>query len=218
MLAKKPDTQQQQNPPPVKEPKIETAASTSTPTRAPVARHQYDIGNFVNPAIPLTDQEKYDVLCQVWKPDPSYVFPARSGRRFQYQWFATFPWLAYSEMLDGAFCINCVLFGNDCSQTALTHLFKSPLTSWSVAIKRLRDHHGKSPIHSEATARSVDFKSRVQKRSTPINLQVNKMVKEQVEKNRHRLKFIVEAVVLCGRQSIALRGHRDDTKHQLLEM
>ena len=84
-----------------------------------------------------------------------------------------------------------------------------------MALKRLHAHHGKSPVHREATNRSIDFKARIEKKSTPIDLQFNKIKKEQIEENRKRLKFIVEAVILCGRQNIALRCHRDDTKDQL---
>lgn len=43
----------------------------------------------------------------------------------------------------------------------------------------------------------------------PIERQVNKKIQNQALENRKRLIPIVETVLLCGRQGLALRGHRD---------
>ena len=34
-----------------------------------------------------------------------------------------------------------------------------------------------------------------------------------IAKNKQKLKSIADTVIFCGRQGIALRGHRDDWKH-----
>ena len=34
-----------------------------------------------------------------------------------------------------------------------------------------------------------------------------------INKNREKLKSILSSVVLCGKQNIPLRGHRDDSSH-----
>ena len=44
-----------------------------------------------------------------------------------------------------------------------------------------------------------------------IGVQLNNKVSEQVRENREKLKPVVAAIVFCGRQNIALRGHRDDS-------
>ncbi|XP_065654497.1 52 kDa repressor of the inhibitor of the protein kinase-like [Hydra vulgaris] len=44
-----------------------------------------------------------------------------------------------------------------------------------------------------------------------IDLNLNKVVDEQVKKNREILKLIVLAIIMCGKQNIPLRGHRDDS-------
>ena len=36
------------------------------------------------------------------------------------------------------------------------------------------------------------------------------MAKETYDRNFHILKFITKAIILCGKQNISLRGHRDD--------
>ena len=47
---------------------------------------------------------------------------------------------------------------------------------------------------------------------TLISIQYDLLTTRQVETNREKLKPIVEAVMLCGRQNIPLRGHSDDFK------
>lgn len=53
----------------------------------------------------------------------------------------------------------------------------------------------------------------MEEKQVPIDVQLNQTVSQQVERNREKLKPIVEAVILCGRQNIPLRGHRDDSKY-----
>ena len=45
-------------------------------------------------------------------------------------WLQHFPWLAYSKLYDGAFCVPCVFFDASTGHNAdkLTVLFKKPLT------------------------------------------------------------------------------------------
>ena len=176
--------------------------------------HNNDIGRFYNTVSTLSDSQKYELLCHVWKPKFNHNFPSNSrSRRFQFKWFTIFPWLAYSQLLDGAFCINCVLFGGESSHNAskLHHLFRSPLDCWSKAVDKLKDHALKSPIHATATIRASQFRRCMENEVESIDIQLNNKVSEQVRQNRDNLKSIVAAIVFCGRQNIALRGHRDDS-------
>ena len=87
----------------------------------------YDIGNYISLAASLTNQEKYNLLCNVWQPDAAYTFPiSKAGRRFQYKWLTMFPWLIYSAVADSAYCIHCVLFAGESTHNAtkLQRLFK----------------------------------------------------------------------------------------------
>ena len=164
----------------------------------------------------LSDPEKYDLLCNAWKPETSFTFPrSTSGRRFQSQLLESFPWLRYSSICDGAFCINCVLFAGESSHNSskLVYLFKLPLKDWANACLRLKDHNSKSNLHATATLRATQFKLSMEDKITPINVQYDKIVSNQVQLNRMKLKPIIEAILLCGRQNIALRGHRDDSKY-----
>lgn len=48
------------------------------------------------------------------------------------------------------------------------------------------------------------------KKQDMISVQINKQRKEEAERNRKYLKPIIETILLCGRQGLSLRGHRDD--------
>ena len=177
--------------------------------------HENDIGNFYKVVSTLSDGQKYDNLCNVWKPPKSYPFPKNSvGRKFQYKWLNAFPWLVYSKLLNGAFCIYCVLFGGESNHNSskLMCLYKTPFDKWQDAIRRFNHHAEKSQIHATATERALNFRSCMENRTTSLNIQYDVLTTRQVETNREKLKPIVEAVMLCGRQSIPLRGHRDDSK------
>ena len=189
--------------------------STDFPVAAPlIYSASYDNGSFYNTVPSLSDSQKYDLLCHFWKPESSHNFPPNSkGRRFQFKWLKMFPWLAYSQLLNGALCINCVLFGGESSHNAskLQHLFRSPLTCWSKALDKLKDHACKSPIHATATLRAAQFRRSMENAMESIDVQLNTKVSEQVRENREKMKIIVGGIIFCGRQNIALRGHRDDS-------
>ena len=51
-----------------------------------------------------TDAEKYEMIQNVFIPDKSFVFPT-TQRLFLHRWFKLFPWLCYSLVEDGAYCL-----------------------------------------------------------------------------------------------------------------
>ena len=56
--------------------------------------------------------------------------------------------------------------------------------------------------------------SKLQKNKTlSIDQQLSTLRQERIAQNRVKLRSIVETVIFCGRQGIALRGHRDDHTH-----
>ena len=168
-----------------------------------------DSGSFYLQAKNIPDNVKYQLLCNIWKPDSTFTFSVNSsGLRFQLKWLSRFPWLVYSKRRDGCFCLYCVLFGGESSHNAskLSKLFTSPLTHWSNAVQRCNDQEIKSPIHLTATLRVSQFRSCMEQRTASISVPADKQVAKQVTINREKLKPITEAIVLCGRQNISHRG------------
>ena len=70
-----------------------------------------------------------------------------------------FPWLAYSGVLDGSFCVPCVLFGRHIglNSTKLNKLMKSPLTGWSAAVRRFNGRQCISDIHKNCTGNNTNI-------------------------------------------------------------
>ena len=50
--------------------------------------------------------------------------------------------------------------------------------------------------------------------SLPINKQMHKNYQANVQKNRNALAPIVDTIKVCSRQTLSLRGHRDNVKKQ----
>ena len=85
-------------------------ASTKT-TESPVK----DIGLFYDKVNQMSDAEKFDLLHNVWKPQQDFKLPSKletggKTRKFCYNWLLTYPWLVYSQYLNGCFCLPCLLF------------------------------------------------------------------------------------------------------------
>ena len=61
--------------------------------------------------------------------------------------------------------------------------------------------------------KAAQFRACIADNSKSIDVQLDSIVSKQVKLNREKLIPIVEAIILCGRQNIALRGHSDDAKY-----
>ena len=59
----------------------------------------------------------------------------------------------------------------------------------------------------------MSFLAVMENKALGIDAQLSSMRKRNIAENRLKLKSIVETVILCGRQGIPLRGHRDDNPH-----
>ena len=50
----------------------------------------------------------------------------------------------------------------------------------------------------------------MRREAVPVNEQLDTLLRKQIETNRNILSSLFKTVILCGRNNIALRGHRDD--------
>ena len=136
----------------------------------------------------------------------------RRKKRFVANWRKDFPWLAYSKLYDGAFCIPCVFFanpvGHNSDKSSLLH--ESDLTGWTSANGKLKDHNNKSEMHKDAVVAMESFRTIKRGEAVAINDLLSRARSERIQKNRAKLLPIIKTVAFCGRQNIALRGHRDD--------
>lgn len=152
-----------------------------------------------------------------------YKFPA-SGKRnlkFQYSWLSRWKWLSYSQVEDGAFCKFCVLFsvhGGGVGHQPLGKLSKKKFCNWKDAVEEFNRHQN-TEYHKTCLLRASQLQNiSCIKKHDSVDIQVNVGLKKQIEENRSRMIPIIETVVLCGRQGIALRGHRDSGPINLEEV
>ena len=174
----------------------------------------YDIGSITEITKHLSAEEKFRALHNVYKPPPTYVFPQHTEgthqRSFQSKWLNEHAWLAYSREKDGGYCVPCVFFCKD--HEGPRKLVNSPLNKFKDAIETLRQHNKKT-YHVHSVSDMLPFMQVMNSEQPPINHQLVFAVAQQVQKNREVLKSIIKTVIVCGKQNIALRGHRDDFKN-----
>ena len=61
-----------------------------------------------------------------------------------------------------------------------------------------------------AMAKMVEFIDKYENPATAINVVMNSRLQQLMDRNMHVIKSLLKIVILCGKQGIALRGHRDD--------
>ena len=138
---------------------------------------------------------------------------SNSKRHFVWSWLKRFPWLAYSKYLNGTFCLPCVSLGVQCGKDTnkLEKLYKSPLTLWTSAISRFTKHaSGKCEMHNLAVIAMENFLRNMRKERVPINLRTNYLLQQKISRNHEILKSLLETIIFCGKNNIALGGRRDN--------
>jgi hypothetical protein len=80
----------------------------------------------------LSKGEMYLLLKHHNTPSTAHVFPATflagCNRTFRRVWLDEYPWMVYSEVVDGAFCIACVPFCK--SRKGKGKFVNSPFRAW----------------------------------------------------------------------------------------
>ncbi|CAB4020457.1 52 kDa repressor of the inhibitor of the kinase-like [Paramuricea clavata] len=178
----------------------------------------FDIGFVYSTISKASPAEKFRFINNVWKPSLNYSFPASAEaagklRKCRHEWLVRFTWLVYSKYLDGVFCLLCRCFGIQYGKNAarLQKLFRSPLTFWTTAVRRLQNHSsGKCETHSFSVVAMANFMDVMTRRTVAIDKQLNQITFRQIQQNREKMRSIIKTVVFCGQNAVALRGARDD--------
>ena len=125
---------------------------------------------------------------------------------FAIYYFKNRPWLKYSPHLDDAFCVSCALFvsNRNNKQSPVTKLFRKWARYTSVIVE-----HAEKSVHRDAMIAAQTFRESIENPSTTLSCVFDKEREKRIEENRQILKHIARAVLYCGRQCIALRGHRE---------
>ncbi len=180
------------------------------PTKQSRLQSRQEIASFAT--LPSRDKASmYQLITNCFVPESEYKFPKSAcGRSFQHQWLVRYPWLKYSKQEDGGLCLPCVLFAKSATSFGSDPggLVTTPLTNFKHALKRL-GNHAEYAYHKTAVVRMDEFVKVMRGKQPDIRSQLDAMTATTIASNRQKLRSIIETVLLCGRQNIALRGHRD---------
>ena len=104
------------------------------------------------------------------------------------------------------YCAPCVLFGRKESKEKL---FINKVTDWSNLVCFVKRHLKDRSPHFTYQAMADDFVKMCSKDSKdePSIYKISEFKKTQVIRNRHILMKIMETLLLCGKQNIAICGH-----------
>ena len=171
----------------------------------------------------ISDDTKY-ALINNRQPPKGFNFPARQSkdkhkpsgvvnRYCKEEWFTQFDFISYSVAKDGIYCNNCLLFHIENPKPHKEKpdiMVKKPYTNWKKAKEDLKIH-SVTKAHVLSTVKKTAFMKTYMKPDERIDNIMSKHVKVTVQKNRKFLTSIIKYIKLCGRNGMALTGHRDDS-------
>jgi hypothetical protein len=161
----------------------------------------------------LESGQKYRIL-EYEHPKEETLYPTTlmNGcmRRFKPSWLTEHSWLHYSWHCDGVWCKACALFSPvEVSSNKLGLFVCNAFTKWTKKSEAFRNH-ASSEYHLDAIAVMSEFKSVIENPDTAIDRMLDTERIELAARNRHVLATFFDIALLCGRQGLAFRGHRDD--------
>lgn len=185
-----------------------------TTTKRLAAVNQFGISFFVNKSTADIIESCIKLQNKIWIPPSNYEFPASEQRnlKFQCAWLQKYTWLAYSGKEDGAFCKCCVLFGvreGGANKKILGQLVLIPFRNWKNALEAFNKHQS-TDYHKKALLQSTMRASIDQEKNLPIDLQLSQQKLDFIAKSKTFLVPIIDTIILCGRQGIALRGSEEN--------
>ena len=89
-------------------------------------------------------------------------------------------------------------------------LVMKPLTNFQKALEILNKHDNKL-FHRSSVIQMEEFLKVMKNKQPSIRRHLSEVTAQPIATNRQKFCSIVETVLLCGRQNIPLRGHRDST-------
>ena len=144
-----------------------------------------DIGELLSKSdgggINFDDNLRINLLDNYFKPDKNFEFPG-NGR---------------------SICLPCVLF----SKNKENNFTKIPSFSEWYKSGEKDEEHCSSSVHDRGMSRLEEFKERFQNPQSTIPYSTDKTLQQRAEHNTEEvLKWIVEVVILCGKQCLPFIG------------
>ena len=187
----------------------------------------FDLGNIINGSVclkELTREEKLGYLKNPHMPSRTNFITQKvikgSERKeknltFQASWLQKFKWLVHSEVAKGGLCKYCILFPpTDPRINQKGALVTKPFQNLAKACGKdgVLESHERLEYHKIAVEMGTTYVRAAENPTETLPYRIDESRKEIYERNFHILECIVKAIILCGKQNIAIRGHRDDSR------
>ena len=78
---------------------------------------------------------------------------------------------------------------------------------------KFKEHQLNSEFHKAQAGCAENFLRVQEGNMLSISEQLSDIHRNTVELNRQKLRSMIKIVLLCGKQNMALRGHRNDSSH-----
>ena len=117
--------------------------------------------------------------------------------------------MVYSAGVDGVFCKYCALFSD--SRHTKGQFANEPFRAWNK-ISEKTDEHEKCSYHQASLKAAEEFIERIEFPETRVSNHLDKVRTENIARNGGILKCIIEAILFCAKQCIALRGDFESLK------
>uniref|UniRef100_A0A8C5P6W8 Repressor of the inhibitor of the protein kinase n=1 Tax=Leptobrachium leishanense TaxID=445787 RepID=A0A8C5P6W8_9ANUR len=154
-----------------------------------------DIGLYVNSSKKLTDDLRYNLLINAYKPPENYDFKKDSSgpRCFRWVWISQYsPWLSYSPHLKGAICKYCTVFPQPVHRGTQGAFITMPFTRYKDFHEGARNHILTS-WHKNAQMDATHFLEIRKNPETSIVCQIDSSVKRTTGNVQSLYQFRIEA-------------------------
>ena len=181
----------------------------------------FDICDYVTDGISLDARTKIKII-ENRMPPVRYRFPTThykdkrrksgySARHCKRVWLEKYDLLCYSQMKDGIYCLACILFLAEMKYYKDDSIFvRAPCRDWKYFLEYWQLHE-QCQYHQNSKDKMNNFMSSHYDPSLRIDTKITMLASANLEKNVAIMVSIIKCLEFCGRQGIAIRGHRDDT-------
>lgn len=135
---------------------------------------------------------------------PSSAF-GKQQRCFSSSSYKTFPFVEYSCHCDAVYCFACRQFPSKSGHAESTFTDKG-FRNWKK-LGEILGKHSKSDSHVESMSYWKAWQA--SQKSGSVVFQVDRHTDKVITKNREVVSTLARISLLCGRQGLALRGHRE---------
>ena len=126
--------------------------------------------------------------------------PLKKGcRRYNSKWEQAFPWLEFSEDVQGVFCKVCKKWARESQQRSRGVWTTEPFTNWKKATEKMRTHE-RGTMH--VTASKVALESEMSLRQGSIAQQLRHIEDEERMRNRKSIESLIRCTHFLVRHHI----------------